>query len=1015
MFKISRRQTILRASIFGCLVVAVLSTAAYFINNHQQNTNATSNGDNVRIVQGNSISYQSYGTHYYTVVSGNKEYDGYCAEPSKDSPSGTKKATLLSGPNDSSALAKYKRIKLLIYLRENNNSATTEAREAVFGDIDNDSSWGSSPKNRIYAFTHATIGYIYTDKEDDSGLDSDDLKQVKAAITYLKTATTDSSNTAWQQAQTYSLFYANKASTGDDQDIVWIEATGRIIVNKVDSITGATPQGDGSFAGIEFTLSDGTTNIKKTLAAGATSITFSGLDLDKTYTISENGGTGYNISPAQGNITPTTAGAGTQVTFTNEIKKGNLNVKKIDKETGSCEVTTYGRSFAGTKIRLTNRSANPVVWNNTTYAKGADMGEYTFAQNQCTMAFNNLPYGTYEIKETKAAPGYVLDDTPKTIQVYPNNPGETVTYKFENQPIRGDIQIVKNDPANSLPMANTAFNISLMDDNNNVIESHIILADENGIVNTKADLLTGQRLHTFNTNGYDEIFYSSEDPITYAGYGTWFGKDTNGQALRVQNELGALPYGTYVISELPCLSNIFCYDVVNEKRTIEIDEHEKTITINWDNNCAPFSIQTEATDKADNDHYIEVGQETEIKDHVTFCAKKDFTFTITGTLMKKNKTTGEAEPFLVNGQPVEQTATIKPEEDCGTLDMYFPINTADLAGESIVVFEKLYYKDNVKSVHEDINDEGQTVDIVSLGTVAVDNSDEDKLIVPSEETVIKDTVSYCAPAGKPYTITGVLMDKTTGSPILVDNQPVTQSVTFTPEQNCGTVELIFPAIDTTAIAGHPIVAYETLYKVVPGEPGEPDTKEPILPHEDPNDPNQTVYVIDLYTTVKPNEDGTKVFPRDTDVTVTDTVHYCLQPGLEYTVKGIVMDRDTGNGLLVNSAPVEQTATFTPTETCGNFDMTYSFNTTDLGGARLVIFESLYYNDELLIEHKDIDNELESFEIDITPPETGFATRNHNGGQESSHQELIIIAIIATVPVIAYSLNRYRVRKSFLKR
>ena len=347
--------------------------------------------------------------------------------------------------------------------------------------------------------------------------------------------------------------------------------------------------------------------------------------------------------------------------------------------------------------------------------------------------------------------------------------------------------------------------------------------------------------------------------------------------------------------------------------------------------------------------------------------------------------------------------------------MIFPLTDVDLiAGKSIVVFEKLYYKNEEKASHEDINDPEQTVEVVGLGTVAVDNSDDDKIIIPSEETVIKDTVSYCVgKIGLGHSITGTLMDKTTGNPIVINGEPVTQEVHFIPEQNCGTVEMIFPAIDTTSIAGHPIVVFEKLALDIPAVPN--PIFEPIASHEDLEDEDQTVYVIDISTTVQPTENGTKIFPLDSDVTVTDMVHYCLQPGLEYTVKGVVMDKSTGNGLLVDSKLVEQSVTFTPTEACGEFPMYYTFNTKGLAGAKLVIFESLYHNDELLIEHKDIENELESFEIDITPPETGFITKTTSGSQETSHQEFLIIAIIAIAPVGAYAINRRQARKHFLNR
>ena len=56
----------------------------------------------------------------------------------------------------------------------------------------------------------------------------------------------------------------------------------------------------------------------------------------------------------------------------------------------------------------------------------------------------------------------------------------------------------------------------------------------------------------------------------------------------------------------------------------------------WNNDCAPFTLATTATDNSDGDHYIEAGQDTVIKDTVAYCAKAGYTFTIKGTLMDKS-------------------------------------------------------------------------------------------------------------------------------------------------------------------------------------------------------------------------------------------------------------------------------------------------------------------------------------------------------------------------------------------
>ena len=1019
MFKISRRQTILRASILGCLVVAVLSAAAYFIINQRHNSDAlTKTGDLVNVYADSSKGIMYYGPNshsgrWYKVKNtsdNNKVYNGFCAQASKDDPRDHgKEAKELS---NSARGGRAGSIKLMIFLWQYNGSNTqiNTLRNTIFG-LTNDGDWGGSSNTiKYYVFTHAVASGLY--KRDYAGLpdNSTEKNAVLQAESYLEDAI-NQNHPAWLEADTYKLFYAVDEDS-DDQDVVWIEPTGSIIVNKRDSATGATPQGDGSFTDITFTLSDGATTTSKTLTAGTTSVTFSGLDPSKTYTISENGGTGYKISPAQGNITPTTTG--TQVTFTNEIKKGKLVVNKIDKDTGSCPNITKGLTFVGIQFKLYNASSNSVYYENSNKpVHGLVATRELTNENPCSVSFDGLPYGKYELEEyiPDSIKGWVKDTTRRQITIHPNSDTDPpVEYTFENQPIRGDLRFVKKDPNNNTVIPNAIFEITSI--SNNYAESHIVVSDENGIVDTSANL------HSINTNGYDDPYYHYQDDainLPYAGYGTWFGIDNNNQPINVRDDVGALPYGTYLIQEKRCDQFIFCQNVNNEKRVFSITEHGVVASFedidgdgegDWNNDCAEFTLATTATDNSDGDHYIEAGQDTVIKDVVNYCAKAGFTFTIKGTLMDKSTN----QPLLINGEPVEQSVEISPtDNDCGTVELLFPLNSSDLVGTSIVVFEKLYYKNDVKSSHEDINDPDQTVDIVSLKTTAKNEENGEQFFVEGEEEVtIIDTVEYCFAKEKPIVVKGVLMNKNTGEPLLINGEKVEQSasVLHARDENCGTLDLSFTIEDTTDLSGTPIVVYETLYEIVPvpgGGDGE-GTEEEAISHKDINDEKQTVYPINLSTTVQPNEDGSKVFPLNSDITITDMVHYCLQPGKEYTVKGVVMDKSTGNGLLVNSSPVEQSITFTPTEYCSEIPMQYSFNTRGLTGAQLVIFETLYYNDEPLIEHRDLDNEDESFEIDINPPETGYAAKMSTGTTETTHTELLVIAVFAITPVVVYSAS-----------
>lgn len=1030
MFKITHKYFILRSITLSATVALSIATATAFIVNSISGANAAHNkGDTVQITKGPVIWYtdnegvEGWSPRYKVKVDGKNE-DAYCVQPQAhvtDDEVTTTVTNIDSLGHDlehnEESWTKQERVnmmKLTMFIAQTKGDNFQVARTAVFGPFQTDG--GSLTDSTIYVFAHAILSVLYGKGRPDqyySGLGERNKQRVKDAIVQVKKYI-DDNKPVWQAAQDYKMYLARMK---DVQDIVWIEynkPTGSITVQKCDAeITSACiPQGNGNFDGITFNLYNGATLVaSQTLANGAQSVTFTDLDTDVTYTITESGSnTSYDLTAAPQTAQPTVAGV--TLTFNNTIKRGSLTVHKVDKDTGTC-TNSNGLSFAGTTFQLVNTSARSISYNGAIIASGGVVTTKTLADGECSFIIGSLPYGTYSLQETSVPAGYALDNTPKPITIPTGNEYQ-IAYTFENQPIRGDITFLKKDTNNNAPMANAVFEISSISGNHT--ENHIVVADANGIVSTEASI----NPHTNHTNGYDELYYSSEAPIAYAGYGTWFGKDKNGNPVPAKDNVGALPYGSYLIQELKCDTNMFCTSLNNEKKVFNITTNGQVVNLNdagsdsWGNNCAEFSLGTTATDNSDGDHYIELGQkEAVIKDVIAYCAKKNYTFTIKGILMDK----ATNQPLLVNGETVERSVEISPENDCGTVEMLFPLDTTDLVGKSIVVFEKLYYKNEEKASHEEINDPGQTIDIVSLGTTATDNSDGDKLIVPGEDTVIKDTVSYCAAAGQPYTIVGTLIDKTTREPILINGEPVIQSISFTSTENCGTVDIVFPAIDTTTITGHPIVVYETLYKVTPGEPGQPDTLEPVVSHENPEDEGQTVYVIDLYTTVKPNADGNKIFPNNADITVADTVHYCLQPGLEYTVKGIIMDRSTGNGLLVNGTPVESSVTFTPTESCGNIDMAFNFNTTGLSGAKLVIFESLYYNDELLIEHKDIGNELESFEIDITPPETGYITKaKASAGGAHESQNILVIGLASSIgTMIAYAIIRHKARRGFYNR
>ena len=126
----------------------------------------------------------------------------------------------------------------------------------------------------------------------------------------------------------------------------------------------------------------------------------------------------------------------------------------------------------------------------------------------------------------------------------------------------------------------------------------------------------------------------------------------------------------------------------------------------------------------------------------------------------------------------------------------------------------------------------------------------------------------------------------------------------------------------------------------------------------------------------PIEIGTKatvegekeVDPLD-KVTLTDTVSYTgLVPGKEYRATGVLMDKETGEKLLVDGKEITAETVFVPETKNGSVDVTFIFDATGLHGKGIVVFEDLYRENVLLATHADINDEGQT--VKIKNPEIG---------------------------------------------
>ena len=64
------------------------------------------------------------------------------------------------------------------------------------------------------------------------------------------------------------------------------------------------------------------------------------------------------------------------------------------------------------------------------------------------------------------------------------------------------------------------------------------------------------------------------------------------------------------------------------------------------------------------------------------------------------------------GNTITASTTFEPEDTEGKVKVTFSVDTSTLSNKKLVVFEKLEADGNVIASHEDLTDEGQTVEVI---------------------------------------------------------------------------------------------------------------------------------------------------------------------------------------------------------------------------------------------------------------------------------------------------------------
>ncbi len=668
-----------------------------------------------------------------------------------------------------------------------------------------------------------------------------------------------------------------------------------------------------------------------------------------------------------------------------QVIRGGVSVGKVSRETldhlPQGEATLEGAVFS--IVYVGAEDSQSVLVAGREYERGSEVAQIvTNADGIAQTNDDLLPYGTYRVSEIVPPTGYLLNsDWQQTFAIREN--GVVVNLSNADQSVadqvmRGGFHFNKTDEKTMERMPKAVFRMT----SNSTGESHILVADENGIVDTE------RNDHAHMTNGNDaavnEEGVVDENKISDEA-GIWFSGRTD-TTTEPNDEMCALPYDVYTVEELP--------SSVNEGRTlvtftIRVHRHNQEVdmgTVDDPTDETPEPHMGTTCTFDDSQHVAPVSTETTIVDHVRFenlVAGQEYV--VVGRLVFKD----DGTPVLdANDVAVENQVSFTPNTSHGEVEVPFALDSSNLNGKDVVAFEQIIYDDQVVCSHEDLDDEAQTVHFPHIETTLADKEGNREVLATRLVTLV-DTVTYqnLIP-GRSYELVGTLYNKETGEPLRDDTEEeITATSHFIAEKD-GTATVKF-LVDADVVAGKHVVAFERLRQ----------NGIDLVTHEDIDDEDQTVLVPSITTSMTADEQQHEV-KAEGQMTLVDAISYSgLQPGKTYLVEGTLMDKESQKPLTDDQGnEITSSVSFVPEQTNGSVDVPFSVNAASLAGKSVVAFERLQDGEgedaKTVALHEDIDAQEQT---------VGFPNIETNASDADDHdKELKSTGTVSVIDVVTYT-------------
>ena len=793
------------------------------------------------------------------------------------------------------------------------------------------------------------------------------VREVSTNDSMLKTFTEEISVTINQDGQMLEYEAENEVVRGG------------IDLEKQDSQTGATPQGNASVAGIEFEIINRSAN--PVVVGGQT---YAVGDVVMTITTDENGhaSTGsealpygtYEVKESATNesmlltwtgetVTVRQNGHSVAITAVNDVERGGLAVEKQDSVTGS--IPQGDADFSGITFEVINNSKNPVIVNSEKYNPGEVVVTLTTDESgRAATADDALPYGEYILHESATNESMLLTAPDQTVLV--EDDGVIYEFTMADEVVRGGVIIEKRDlesglltPLGGASLDGTLFEITNKSVNPVYVDGALYAPGEvcatievvDGVAQTDARALpygTYQMVESKPGEGYlhtDQTVRSFQ--IRQDGQVIEFRDGNAAYNQVIRGDLQFVKVGEGGESNMHRFANVafkLTSQTTGESHIVVTDENgEVRTTTEWN----PHSQNTNGNDG--------------VEDEVAWDNHAGTWFGLT------------TEGWMVDVQ----------DELCA-----LPYDTYTLEelpcegnqGYELVKIPNITISRNNTTIYLGTIDD-QFEGVPEIGTTAT--VDGEHTAEPAGEVTLVDTVTYKnLKVGQTYKLSGVLMDKETGEPLLVGEQQVTAELEFTPTSSEGTVELTY-TFDGSALAGKSVVVFEDLYQ---GE-------NVVASHADITDEGQTITFGKPAIGTTATIDGEKTAQPSEQVTITDTVEYSgLTVGQEYRLTGVLVDKSTGEPLLVNDQQETSEATFTPAESSGAIEVLFTFDASALTGKAVVVFETLYIGEEEVTSHTDIEDEGQTVTF-VEGPKIGTTATVDGQHTVDPTGEIVIVDVV----------------------